>query len=80
MGEGSEMMSFDGRRDTTATEALLLPRVEEEEEEETAVAGTDAAERAWRLNVHSFRPPGYSPPTVQSPKNSVADCLKKVGE
>jgi hypothetical protein len=79
MGEGSEMMSFDGRRDTTATEALLLPRVEEEEEE-TGVARTDAAERAWRLNVHSFRPPGYSPPTVQSPKNSVADCLKKVGE
>jgi hypothetical protein len=77
MGEGLEMMSFDGRRDITATEALLLPGVEEEE---TGVARTDAAERAWRLNVHSFRPPGYSPPTVQSPKNSVADCLKKVGE
>jgi hypothetical protein len=78
MGEGSEMMSFDVRRDTTATEALLL--LGAEEEEETGVAGTDAAERAWRLNVHSFRPPGYSPPTEQSPKNSVADCLKKVGE
>jgi len=77
MGEGSEMMSFDGRRDTTATEALLLRGPEEEEE--TGVAGTDAAERAWRLNVHSFRPPGYSPPTEQSPKSSVADCLKKVG-
>ncbi|CAM6010871.1 unnamed protein product [Sphagnum balticum] len=33
----------------------------------------------WRLNVHSFRPPGYSPPSEQSPKYSVADCLKKVG-
>ncbi|KAG0558723.1 hypothetical protein KC19_10G048800 [Ceratodon purpureus] len=43
-----------------------------------ALLGPDGnADRPWRLDVKSFRLPGYQPP--ESPKTAAADCLKKFG-
>jgi hypothetical protein len=43
-----------------------------------ALLGADGnADTPWRLDVKSFRLPGYQPP--ESPKTAAADCMKKFG-
>jgi hypothetical protein len=40
-----------------------------------ALLGADGnADTPWRLDVKSFRLPGYQPP--ESPKTAAADCMK----